>query len=113
MSWLEEKAAAEIGEGQWIVAATPSAQAAYAKASQGHAPTALCLEPWGALRLGEEVAWLGTANEALGLLAQGRVDVAFVEAPQTMEEIESVPKRVNGPCLLNVVRGGKTVSSQF
>jgi 2-methylisocitrate lyase-like PEP mutase family enzyme len=47
---------------------------------------------------------IGRANAAL---ANG-ADVAFVEAPQTMEEIESVPKRVNGPCLLNVVRGGKT-----
>jgi 2-methylisocitrate lyase-like PEP mutase family enzyme len=40
-------------------------------------------------------------------LANG-ADVAFVEAPQTMAEIEAVPKRVKGPCLLNVVRGGKT-----
>ena len=47
---------------------------------------------------------IGRANAAL---ANG-ADVAFVEAPQTMEEIESVPKRVKGPCLLNVVRGGKT-----
>jgi 2-methylisocitrate lyase-like PEP mutase family enzyme len=31
-----------------------------------------------------------------------------VEAPQTMEELAAVPKRVGGPCLLNVVRGGKT-----
>ena len=44
------------------------------------------------------------ANAALAAGA----DVAFVEAPQTMAEIESVPKKVNGPCLLNVVRGGKT-----
>ena len=44
------------------------------------------------------------ANEAL---ANG-ADVAFVEAPQTMAEIQAVPKRVKGPCLLNVVRGGKT-----
>jgi len=40
-------------------------------------------------------------------LAAG-ADVIFLEAPQTMEEIAAVPKRVNGPCLLNVVRGGKT-----
>jgi 2-methylisocitrate lyase-like PEP mutase family enzyme len=44
------------------------------------------------------------ANAALAAGA----DVAFVEAPQTMAEIEAVPKRVKGPCLLNVVRGGKT-----
>jgi 2-methylisocitrate lyase-like PEP mutase family enzyme len=44
------------------------------------------------------------ANAALAAGA----DIAFVEAPQTMEEIEAVPKRVKGPCLLNIVRGGKT-----
>ncbi len=46
-------------------------------------------------------------ERANAALANG-ADVAFVEAPQTMAEIESVPKRVNGPCLLNMVRGGKT-----
>ena len=44
------------------------------------------------------------ANAALAAGA----DMAFVEAPQTMDEIAAVPKRVAGPCLLNVVRGGKT-----
>lgn len=44
------------------------------------------------------------ANAALAAGA----DMAFVEAPQTMEELAEVPKRVAGPCLLNVVRGGKT-----
>ncbi len=47
---------------------------------------------------------IARANAAL---ANG-ADIAFVEAPQTLEEIAAVPKRVNGPCLLNVVRGGKT-----
>jgi len=40
-------------------------------------------------------------------LASG-ADMAFVEAPQTEDEIAAVPRLVNGPCLLNVVRGGKT-----
>jgi 2-methylisocitrate lyase-like PEP mutase family enzyme len=44
------------------------------------------------------------ANEALTAGA----DMAFVEAPQTMDELAAVPKLVRGPCLLNVVRGGKT-----
>ncbi len=44
------------------------------------------------------------ANEALAAGA----DMAFVEAPQTLEELAAVPKLVRGPCLLNVVRGGKT-----
>ncbi len=47
---------------------------------------------------------IGRANAALAAGA----DVAFVEAPQTMEEIAAVPKQVTGPCLLNVVRRGKT-----
>jgi 2-methylisocitrate lyase-like PEP mutase family enzyme len=47
---------------------------------------------------------IARANAALDAGA----DMAFVEAPQTMEEITAVPKRVKGPCLLNVVWGGKT-----
>ena len=44
------------------------------------------------------------ANRALNAGA----DVAFVEAPQTLQELADVPRRVEGPCLLNVVAGGKT-----
>src|SRR5215472_9624579 len=44
------------------------------------------------------------ANEALAAGA----DMAFVEAPQTLDEVSAVPRLVSGPCLLNVVRGGKT-----
>ena len=40
-------------------------------------------------------------------LAAG-ADMAFVEAPQTMEEVAAVPKLVRGPCLLNMVWRGKT-----
>jgi 2-methylisocitrate lyase-like PEP mutase family enzyme len=47
---------------------------------------------------------LARANAAL----QAGAEMAFVEAPQTMEELVAVPKRVAGPCLLNLVRGGKT-----
>jgi 2-methylisocitrate lyase-like PEP mutase family enzyme len=44
------------------------------------------------------------ANAALAAGA----DMAFVEAPQTAEEVAAVPRLVRGPCLLNVVRGGRT-----
>jgi 2-methylisocitrate lyase-like PEP mutase family enzyme len=44
------------------------------------------------------------ANAALAAGA----GMAFVEAPQTLEEVAAVPRLVKGPCLLNVVRGGKT-----
>jgi 2-methylisocitrate lyase-like PEP mutase family enzyme len=40
-------------------------------------------------------------------LAAG-ADMAFLEAPETREEVAAVPKLVRGPCLLNVVSGGKT-----
>jgi hypothetical protein len=39
--------------------------------------------------------------------------MAFVEAPQTMEEVAAVPRLVNGPCLLNVVWRGKTPELTF
>ena len=54
------------------------------------------------------VAGLDEAIERANAALANGADVAFVEAPQTMAEIEAVPKRVKGPCLLNVVRGGKT-----
>ncbi len=47
-----------------------------------------------------------------GALAAG-ADVAFFEAPQTMEEVEKVPQVVNGPCLLNIVHRGKTPKVQL
>ena len=47
---------------------------------------------------------IARANAAL----TSGADMAFVEAPQTEDEIAAVPRLVNGPCLLNVVRGGKT-----
>jgi 2-methylisocitrate lyase-like PEP mutase family enzyme len=40
-------------------------------------------------------------------LAAG-ADMAFLEAPQTLEEVAAVPRLVKGPCLLNVVWRGKT-----
>ena len=47
---------------------------------------------------------IARANAALAAGA----DMAFVEAPQTQDEVAAVPRLVKGPCLLNVVWGGKT-----
>ena len=46
-------------------------------------------------------------NRANTALANG-ADIAFVEAPKTIDEVTAIPKRVKGPCLLNVVTGGIT-----
>jgi 2-methylisocitrate lyase-like PEP mutase family enzyme len=52
---------------------------------------------------------VGRANAAL----EAGADMAFVEAPQTLEEVAAVPRLVNGPCLLNVVWRGKTPDVSF
>jgi 2-methylisocitrate lyase-like PEP mutase family enzyme len=49
------------------------------------------------------------ANAALAAGA----DMAFVEAPQTLEEVSAVPRLVKGACLLNVVWRGKTPELGF
>jgi 2-methylisocitrate lyase-like PEP mutase family enzyme len=47
---------------------------------------------------------IGRANDALAAGA----DVAFIEALTTIDDVAAVPARVQGPCLLNIVPGGKT-----
>lgn len=46
---------------------------------------------------------IGRANEALSAGA----DVAFVEAPQSLEEMALVPREVKGPCVMNIAPGGR------
>jgi 2-methylisocitrate lyase-like PEP mutase family enzyme len=58
--------------------------------------------------LGFEAA-IVRANAAL----EAGADMAFVEAPQSLEEVVAVPRLVKGPCLLNVVWRGKTPEVDF
>jgi len=44
------------------------------------------------------------ANAAM----EAGADMAFVEAPQTLDEVKAVPRLVKGPCMLNMVWRGKT-----
>jgi 2-methylisocitrate lyase-like PEP mutase family enzyme len=55
----------------------------------------------------DEAVW--RANAAL----EAGADIAFVEATQTMDEVAAVPRSVYGPCLLNVVPGGRTPISNL
>jgi 2-methylisocitrate lyase-like PEP mutase family enzyme len=55
----------------------------------------------------DEAIW--RANAALDAGA----DMAFVEATQSAEEAALVPRRVHGPCLLNIVPGGRTPVSDL
>ena len=50
----------------------------------------------------DEAIWRGNAALDAG------ADLVFVEATQSLEEVAAVPKAVKGPCLLNVVPGGRT-----
>ena len=47
---------------------------------------------------------IARCNAALGAGA----DIAFLEAPKTNEELDAVCRRVDGPCLFNLVLRGKT-----
>jgi 2-methylisocitrate lyase-like PEP mutase family enzyme len=51
---------------------------------------------------------LDDAIDRVNRAIEAGADVAFVEAPATMAELEAIPGRVNAPCLLNMVRRGKT-----
>ena len=44
------------------------------------------------------------ANAAL----EAGADMIFFEAPKSLEEVASVPALVQGPCMLNIVQGGRT-----
>jgi len=54
------------------------------------------------------VASLEEAIDRVNAALAVGADVAFVEAPQTAEEIAAVPAAVSGPCLFNVVPGGRS-----
>jgi 2-methylisocitrate lyase-like PEP mutase family enzyme len=48
------------------------------------------------------------AIKRANLAIEAGADMAFVEAPQSLEEVTAVPRLVKGPCLLNMVWRGKT-----
>ncbi len=48
------------------------------------------------------------AIDRVNAYLEAGADVGFVEAPQTVEELRIVGKRVRGPALVNVFEGGKT-----
>jgi 2-methylisocitrate lyase-like PEP mutase family enzyme len=54
------------------------------------------------------VAGFEEAVRRMNAALEAGADVAFLEAPQTMDETKQAPRLINGPCLLNVVRGGKS-----
>jgi 2-methylisocitrate lyase-like PEP mutase family enzyme len=51
---------------------------------------------------------LDAAIERVNAYLEAGADVGFVEAPQTVDELRIVGRRVAGPALVNVFEGGKT-----
>jgi 2-methylisocitrate lyase-like PEP mutase family enzyme len=54
------------------------------------------------------VSGLNDAVERANAALANGADIAFIEAPQSVEEMQAIPRLVKGPCLLNMVRGGKS-----
>jgi 2-methylisocitrate lyase-like PEP mutase family enzyme len=48
------------------------------------------------------------AIERAGRYIEAGADVTFVEAPETLEDLKAVPRRLKAPQLVNMVLGGKT-----
>jgi 2-methylisocitrate lyase-like PEP mutase family enzyme len=48
------------------------------------------------------------AIDRAGRYLEAGADMTFVEAPETLEEIELIPKLLKAPQILNIVLGGKT-----
>jgi 2-methylisocitrate lyase-like PEP mutase family enzyme len=51
---------------------------------------------------------LAAAIDRVNAYLEAGADVGFVEAPQTVEELRTVGREVQGPALVNVFEGGKT-----
>jgi 2-methylisocitrate lyase-like PEP mutase family enzyme len=54
------------------------------------------------------VAGFDEAVERCNLAIDAGADMAFFEAPQSVEEVAAVPRAIKGPCLFNNVLSGKT-----
>jgi 2-methylisocitrate lyase-like PEP mutase family enzyme len=48
------------------------------------------------------------AIERAGRYIEAGADVTFVEAPETLDDLKAVPRRLKAPQLINMVLGGKT-----
>ena len=52
------------------------------------------------------LGWEEAVSRA-NLALEAGADMAFVEAPESLDEIAAIPRRVSGPCMLNIAPGGK------
>ncbi len=57
-----------------------------------------------------DVAGLGEAVNRANLYRRAGADVTFIESPHGEDELESIPRRVKGPMLVNMLTGGRTTN---
>ena len=55
-----------------------------------------------------QVNGLDDAIDRVNRCCQAGADIAFIEAPQSMEELEEIPRRVDYPLFANMLTGGAT-----
>ncbi len=55
-----------------------------------------------------QVHGLDDAIDRVNRCCQAGADIAFIEAPQSMEELEEIPRRVDYPLFANMLTGGAT-----
>ncbi len=51
---------------------------------------------------------LSDAVERANAALEAGANIAFIEGPRTLDDITAIPRMVKGPCLLNIVQGGRT-----
>lgn len=56
---------------------------------------------------------LDDAIDRVNAALDAGADIGFVEAPRSLQEMAEIPRRVRGPCLLNIVPGGRTPMSDM
>ncbi|OGA37897.1 MAG: isocitrate lyase [Betaproteobacteria bacterium RIFCSPLOWO2_12_FULL_62_13] len=54
------------------------------------------------------VEGIEAAIDRMNAYLEAGADVGFVEAPQTVEEMEKIPRSIGKPALVNIFEGGKT-----
>jgi 2-methylisocitrate lyase-like PEP mutase family enzyme len=91
-------------EGKAVIAAAAMVQKIKAAVDARHDPDLLIIARTDA----RAVEGLDAAIDRAAAYREAGADILFVEAPQSVAELEAIPARLPGPHLANIVFGGKT-----
>jgi 2-methylisocitrate lyase-like PEP mutase family enzyme len=91
-------------EGKAVIAAAAMVQKIKAAVDARHNPDLVIIARTDA----RAVEGLDAAIDRAAAYREAGADILFVEAPQSVAELEAIPARLPGPHLANIVFGGKT-----